>query len=387
MINRIAMQIGDYLIQNPIVFISLVAAIGASIGRIRIRNFSLGISGLLFASIIAGLIIGNAGSINDASNKLLENCRVIATLGTSLFISVIGVSNGSFLCRNFSECRKSFAAGASTMAFTLVLLISAILLRLGNPSTLCGVFCGALTSTPGLSTITSNDISPEAVIGYGSSYFIGLLSIIIFVQLADRNKEKTVVPIYHHNQAGKEGKLITSLFCTILPILIGSIIGSLRTLYLGLSLGTTCGILIASIFTGAVIGRTTCVLSDSFLNTVRVLGLTLFFVGNGIRAGMDMQSSFELATILLAAVFSVLTITVGYFLSILITKNKHDAISVVCGIMTSSPAIAIHQNSQGSNENNSKSTIQFSSAYAGAVITIVLGLRLVQYMMSLQLLN
>ena len=100
-----------------------------------------------------------------------------------------------------------------------------------------------------------------------------------------------------------------------------------------------------------------------------------------------MQSSFELATILLAAVFSVLTITVGYFLSILITKNKHDAISVVCGIMTSSPAIAIHQNSQGSNENNSKSTIQFSSAYAGAVITIVLGLRLVQYMMSLQLLN
>jgi putative transport protein len=71
------------LIDNPLLLLFVVAAVGYPLGRIKIFGVSLGVAAVLFA----GLAIGSL----DPSLKLPE---LVYQLGLVLFVYTVGLSSG-----------------------------------------------------------------------------------------------------------------------------------------------------------------------------------------------------------------------------------------------------------------------------------------------------
>lgn len=73
----------QFLIDNPLFTLFLVAAIGYPLGRIKVRGTSLGVAAVLFVGLAVGAL--------DANLKLPET---IYQLGLVIFVYTIGLSSG-----------------------------------------------------------------------------------------------------------------------------------------------------------------------------------------------------------------------------------------------------------------------------------------------------
>ena len=67
----------------------------------------------------------------------------------------------------------------------MAMLLISVIDKAINYSSLLGILCGALTSTPGLSSVceligSENEI---AVLGYSCSYLLGVILVVFFTQL------------------------------------------------------------------------------------------------------------------------------------------------------------------------------------------------------------
>jgi putative transport protein len=71
------------LIDNPLLLLSVVAAIGYPLGRLKIRGINLGVAAVLFT----GLAI-------DALHPNLKLPEIIYLLGLVLFVYPVGLSSG-----------------------------------------------------------------------------------------------------------------------------------------------------------------------------------------------------------------------------------------------------------------------------------------------------
>ena len=73
----------DLLLQNSLLLLFVVAALGYLIGRIKVRGISLGVSAVLFVGLFFG-----------ALHPDLKLPEIIYTLGLVLFVYTIGLSSG-----------------------------------------------------------------------------------------------------------------------------------------------------------------------------------------------------------------------------------------------------------------------------------------------------
>ena len=60
-----------------------------------------------------------------------------------------------------------------------------------NNASMYGVFCGAMTSTPALSTVCeiSESYVAAATAGYACTYIFGVVGVVVFVQILSNNKK------------------------------------------------------------------------------------------------------------------------------------------------------------------------------------------------------
>jgi putative transport protein len=171
-------------IAHGVIILSLVAALGLALGSVRVRGFSLGIAGTLFA----GLIFAHFGYNLDPSFR-----SFIQEFGLILFVYTIGLQVGpGFLdsLRRQGFALNLLAAGnvllgvAVTVALCLLLGVD---LGIG-----AGIFAGATTNTPALGAaqealqtlpkITSERAANSAL-GYAVAYPFGVLGIILAMVL------------------------------------------------------------------------------------------------------------------------------------------------------------------------------------------------------------
>ena len=81
---------------SPLNLLLFIIIAGLTIGRIRIKGISVGIAGILFASIFVGFLMikiipnGNSEIIANARSTL----KIFSKLGTALFVSAIGLQTG-----------------------------------------------------------------------------------------------------------------------------------------------------------------------------------------------------------------------------------------------------------------------------------------------------
>ncbi len=176
-----------YLIDNPLLLLFVVVAIGYPLGRLKIRGTSLGVASVLFAGLAVGAI--------DQRLKLPE---ILYQFGLVIFVYTIGISNGRAF---FASFRRQ--GGRHTLLVTGVVGIAVLftvveyaLLDL-KPTLTAGMFAGSLTNTPALASeleylqaygpeAEREQLLAEPVIGYSVAYPIGVLGVILAIAVAQR---------------------------------------------------------------------------------------------------------------------------------------------------------------------------------------------------------
>lgn len=160
----------------PLLALFAIIASGLLLGSFSIKGVNLGSSGVLFTALLAGhlgyTIPGGVGA-----------------LGLALFVYCIGIGAGG---RFFASIARDGADLAKLALLIvgfggLIAYVGARLLDL-PPDLACGIFAGALTSTPALAAATENlaGQSSGVSIGYGIAYPLGVIGIVLFVQLMPR---------------------------------------------------------------------------------------------------------------------------------------------------------------------------------------------------------
>ena len=164
------------LIDQPLVALFAVIAVGLLLGSISIKGINLGSSGVLFSALLAGHL---GYSIPGG----------VGTLGLVLFVYCVGIGAGG---RFFASVARE---GATLAKLALVIVTTGGLITWAGASILdlpadlaSGIFAGALTSTPALAAATEGlkEASSGVSIGYGIAYPFGVIGVVLFVQVLPR---------------------------------------------------------------------------------------------------------------------------------------------------------------------------------------------------------
>ena len=345
-----------------VLLIFLLILIGVLIGKIRVGNIKLGLAGVLMVSLLCGV----TASLLDVSYNE-EIFKFLSSFGTALFISVIGLNSGNiFLNVQKRKAFKAFIAGAFVVFIGTV--CAALLFELVPKDILLGLFSGALTSTPALSSAQELcGIASAVAVGYGVSYVVGLLSIVLFVQIIRiPSSEPQTVYVDSRNDTNK--KRVEMLVLLSAVITLGSLLGKV------LPIGNTGGILVVGFVVGVILALKGVHVPE--MEDCKNLGLVLFFVGAGFPAGMKMISNLSWKYFVCGLAISFCTVILGYFiLRHLFRYSIADALTVLCGGMTSTPAIGVLQE-----RNFIPNLSLYAMSYTGALFALILSVRLLYYL-------
>lgn len=359
------------ILLNPISLAFTVIVIGYCIGNIKCYGISLDLAGVLIAAVIFGYIIAsyNVLRCNIVVSDFSENMQMFSSFGTSLFVSVIGITTGYSLNLRIIKNAKAMPIGALMVvsSFALMKLI-AILDKDISYSKLIGSLCGALTTTPGLSAATElkNVITEEAMLGYGCTYLLGVIAVVLCVQFF---AWKSVVFEMKTQNADESKSALGGLIQIGITVLLGRLLGGIC--FGNFSLGNSGGILFVGILFGIIVKTILAerIASKKSMEIYRNLGLILFFVGNGIPAGMEIGNGFDAKIIIYGALMTAAPIGVGIILSRLIMKDNRTS-TVIAGGMTSTPAIGVLLQKK-----HYADLSCYSMAYVGALLTITVLIR------------
>lgn len=175
------------LIDNPLLLLFVVAAIGYPLGQIKIRGINLGVAAVLFA----GLAVG-------ALHPDLKLPEIVYTLGLILFVYTVGLSSGPgfFASLQRQGLRYNLLVVGMILLAAAITAIAHFLLQL-QPTITAGVFAGSLTNTPALAGVLEyvkgfapgaglDQALAEPVIGYSITYPMGVVAMILSIVLMQR---------------------------------------------------------------------------------------------------------------------------------------------------------------------------------------------------------
>lgn len=182
--NWLQTLIHGQTIAHDILLLSVVAALGLALGRLKIKGIGLGIAGVLFS----GLLLGHFGF--RVSDPVLDFAR---EFGLILFVYTIGMQVGPGF---FASLRKQ-GLQLNILAATIVLSGAAITIAIAKFASVpipaaAGLFAGATTNTPALGAVQEAlkgiPNLPEATstlpgLGYAVAYPFGIIGIILSMLL------------------------------------------------------------------------------------------------------------------------------------------------------------------------------------------------------------
>lgn len=178
----------ESLINNPIMLLFLVIAIGYWIGTIRILGTNLGVSAVLFVGLIFGGI-----------SPELKIDEIIIFIGLTIFVYSIGLSSAPSF---FSTIRQR---GANDIYLIIAMSVLPAVISLGlglmfnfGNVIVSSVFAGSNTNTPALASVLDainnsagsldeiKSLSNSAVVGYSLTYPMGIIGVMLALALMTR---------------------------------------------------------------------------------------------------------------------------------------------------------------------------------------------------------
>ena len=177
----------QFLIENPLVLLFVVAGFGYLIGKVQIRGNSLGVSAVLFTGLYFG-----------ALDERFTIPDIILQMGLAIFVYSVGLSSGpAFFDMYRKHGLKDFGFIIGMLVFT-GLVTTGLWALFGMDSALAvGMYTGATTNTAALAGVLDYIqghydetmgavMTSESVIGYTLSYPMGVLGGMIAIGWAQR---------------------------------------------------------------------------------------------------------------------------------------------------------------------------------------------------------
>lgn len=164
-------------VSHSIFILALVITLGLTLGKLKVRNVSIGLTWVLLIGVVFGYF---SLSLNE---QLLHFLR---EFGLVLFVYSIGLSVGPSF---FSSFKKGGLALNILVFITIclsLLTVVAIHFTTNTPFTaLAGILSGAVTNTPGLGAAQQTYFSmtgvdaPDIAMGYAVAYPMGVIGTIL----------------------------------------------------------------------------------------------------------------------------------------------------------------------------------------------------------------
>ncbi|MBQ5394965.1 MAG: putative transporter [Alistipes sp.] len=163
-------------IAQSVLVIALVITIGITLGKLKFRGISLGITWILFV----GIALSHFGmTINPEIRHFAQE------FGLILFVFSIGLQVGPSFFSSFKQGGMQLVGCAAAIVLLGVATAGVIHLVTGTPiPTMVGILSGAVTNTPGLGAAqaayadTTGIQDPNIAMGYAVAYPLGVVGII-----------------------------------------------------------------------------------------------------------------------------------------------------------------------------------------------------------------
>lgn len=175
-------------VENPILLLFVVIAIGYWLGTIKISGTNLGVSAVLFVGLIFGAI--------SPEFKIPE---IIIFLGLAIFVYAIGLSSAPSFFTTLKQ------RGTNDIVFIIMMVAFSASLTIGlyfvfdfSNDITSSIFAGSTMNTPALAgvldAITNLGLSPErasemynnAVVGYSLTYPMAMIGVMLGIALMTR---------------------------------------------------------------------------------------------------------------------------------------------------------------------------------------------------------
>lgn len=383
------------VLTEPITLLSLTIALGLLLGRVRIRRFSLGSSGALFAGLLIGWLVIHTADEESARSMLSEGVihANLFRLALVLFIASVGLSAARYL----DKVLKVYGVKLLLLGVLVPVVGAASALGFGRlipgviPTAIPGVFTGSLTSSPGLAAaleqVAGDGAEIEGIVGFGYAvaYIPGVLIVVLAMQLlpvifgmnhADENLAFCVDLDVDPNAAPEDSGRFRPLEF-FLVIAVGTLIGALELPLSSagrIGLGSTGGVLAVGLLLGfkGSLGPFEFRMSPAALSAVRELGIALFLSVVGLRYGYTAIDSMARGGVpLLALSVGVATpaIAVGFAVGRYVLKMNWILLAgALCGAMTSTPGLGAAVEATGCDD----VATGYGAVYPIALLTMVI---------------
>ena len=176
----------QFYVENPLVLLFVVAAVGYLVGKVAFKGVSLGVAAILFVGLVFGAMYPGV----DIPSILFQ-------LGLVLFVYSIGISSGRVF---FDSIRRN---GSRDILFGILMLTISALLAVAihygcsfDGATTTGIYAGSTTNTPALAAVIeqmnnkmggeASSLSQMAVVAYSFTYPMGVMGAIIAILILER---------------------------------------------------------------------------------------------------------------------------------------------------------------------------------------------------------
>lgn len=363
---------------NDVMVIFFILALGYILGRVPFLGIKLGTSGVLLVAIV----MGHFG---------YEVAGIVGQIGLVLFLSCVGLVAGPMFVKNLKSNILAFILTSISVVISAGILIAIVVkfFDISLPLAL-GLSAGALTSTASLAATIEATGSSIASVGYGITYIFGVVGVILFVQILpkimkvniDDENAKLVSKDEDKSSASLVKYLInidaSGIFVISLAVVIGVLIGSI-SIPLGpnikFSLGNSGGSLIAGLILGHFghIGKISLKAPKTTLNPIRDLGISLFLIQNGAKAGtgfVEVLADQGIKLFVIGIIMTLVAVSFAFIISRYLFKMPlFAALGATTGAMTSAPSLSALI---AATNNNDNVTAFYAACQPIATIALVL---------------
>jgi putative transport protein len=175
------------LIENPLMLLLMVAAIGYPLGRVKIFGLTLGVGAVLFVGLAFG-----------ALHPDMKAPAIVYVMGQALFVYTVGLSAGpSFIASFRSDGLKNNLFAGAVLCVATALCIGLQKYLALKPGVAAGIFCGSLTASPALGGALESirqtapielleKLLAEPVVGFSVAYPIGVIGLMLTINICQK---------------------------------------------------------------------------------------------------------------------------------------------------------------------------------------------------------
>ncbi|WP_136515849.1 aspartate:alanine exchanger family transporter [Geomonas edaphica] len=175
------------LLENPLMLLLMVAALGYPLGRIKCYGITLGVGAVLFVGLGFGML-----------HPDMKAPAIVYIMGQALFVYTVGLSAGPSFVSTFRRngVMNNAVAGGVLCVSAAVCIALQRYLEL-KPGIAAGIFCGSLTASPALGgalesirqTAPENlleQLLAEPVVGFSVAYPIGVIGLMLTINVCQK---------------------------------------------------------------------------------------------------------------------------------------------------------------------------------------------------------